>query len=467
MMTSVAARSALGAARSRVQPPPLAATAALAGLTVLTGTLAAVKPIAAVAPMIGLLVLALAFVAPVTHLTVLLVTTAVAGYQLQRNGGSHVLPSDLLLLTGLFRAGVVLIGQRLDRRRMAAGGLALALMAGVLLQLVHGVRTGNDPSYAAQEARILLGFAVLFIAMPIVADPAGRRRLARGLVVAGLLLGLWGLAQWGLGIQGGDQQGSGIRAGVDFAVSGSGQLHGGLYGYPVAVVMAATALLSGVCRTRLARLAMGSVLALNVACLFLTYERTFWVTTLAALAFVILKLGRGRRARAALISVVAGLIALGALATFSPQTATNLRERVMSLGQGTSDNSVRYRVVETNDVLQTKIAPEPLTGWGLGNFLHWGQSWEQVPPRNTWFSHNGYLWMLWKTGIVVAGLLFALLGWAVVSRAPPAGGAFMRAFKTASQAGLLLLLLASVTFPSFNAASPARTRAAYGDTVTE
>jgi hypothetical protein len=122
-----------------------------------------------------------------------------------------------------------------------------------------------------------------------------------------------------------------------------------------------------------------------------------------------------------------------------------------------------------------------LTGWGLGNFLHWGQSWEQVPPRNTWFSHNGYLWMLWKTGIVVAGLLFALLGWAVVSRAPPRGGASMRAFKTASQAALLLLLLASVTFPSFNSleitavmgtllavcfAPAGERRRTYGDTVT-
>jgi hypothetical protein len=434
--------------RPHLTPATLAGAAALAALAAAAGALAALQPLAALLPLGVVALVALAFLAPVTHLTLLIVTTAVVGYDLQRRFSGHLLPSDALLLTGLLRAGVVLFRQRIERRRMAAAVVVLAFMIAVLLQLVHGIRSGNDPSYAAAEARVLLAFGTLLIAMPIVADPLGRRRLARALVVAGLLLGLWGLAQWSLGIVGTNNANLGVRASADFAISGSGQLHGGLYGYPVAVVMSAGALLSGVWRTPMARLALGAVLATNLACLFLTYERTFWLTTIVALAFVIAKLGRGRRFRAVIASLIAALLLLGLLATAAPHDLTALRDRVLSLGQGSSDNSVRYRVVETDDLIATKIDPHPLFGSGLGDFLYWGQPWLQVRPRGTWFAHNGYLWMVWKTGIFAAALLFALLAWAVVSRAPPEGGGFMRAFRTTSQGGLLLL--SSVSFPSFN-----------------
>ena len=42
--------------------------------------------------------------------------------------------------------------------------------------------------------------------------------------------------------------------------------------------------------------------------------------------------------------------------------------------------------------------------------------------------------------LLVAGLLFALLAWAVISRGPAEGGPFMRAFRTGSQRGLVVLL---------------------------
>jgi O-antigen ligase len=439
-----------GLTRSSLNPAALAGAAGLAVLTALAGALAVLQPLAVVVPLGAIILLALAFYAPVTHLTLLLLMTAVVGYDLQKGAAGHLLPSDALLLTGLFRAAVVMVGQRIEPRRLAAAGLMLAFMAAVLLQLVHGLRAGNQPAYAEAEARYLLGFGAALVAMPIVADPLGRRRLVHGFVLVGLLLGLWGLAQWALGIQGSNNTTFGLRAGAGFAVSGKGQLHGGLYGYPVAVVMAAAALLGGACRTRATRLALGAVLATNFACLLLTYERTFWLTTIAAVGFVIAKLSRGRRLRASLATLASAVLLLGALATVAPSTLTKVTDRALSLGQGSSDASVRYRVVETNDVIALKIKPRPLFGWGLGNFLYWGQPWEQVPPRSTWFSHNGYLWMVWKTGIFAAALLFALLGWAVVTRGPPVGGPFMRTFKTASQGGLLVLLLSSVTFPSFN-----------------
>jgi O-antigen ligase len=440
----------MGLTQTRLSAATLARAAALAALAAIAGALAFVQPDAVLFPLGAVLVLALAFVAPVTHLTLLLLMTAVVGFELQRRYAGQLLPSDLFLLTGLLRACVVMLDQRIEPRRLAAAGLMLAFMFGVLLQLVHGLRAGNEPSYAAAEARILLSFGTLLVAMPIVADPLGRRRLARGLVVVGLLLGLWGLAQWSLGIKGSDNINLGVRTTADFAVSGSGQLHGGLYGYPVAVVMSAAALLSGLCRSRAARLVLLAVVATNLACLLLTYERTFWLTTIITVGFVIVKLDRGRRFRAVIGSLAAVVLLLGVLATAAPRDFAAIRDRGLSLEQGSTDTSYRWRAVETNHVIATKIDPRPLFGWGLGNFLYWGKPWLQVPPSSTWFAHNGYLWMIWKTGILVAGLLFALLAWAVVSRGPPEGGAFMRAFRTGGQAGLAVLLLSSLSFPSFN-----------------
>ena len=430
---------------------PARSSAALGvlGLAGLAGALAAVQPKVALVLVLGVALVALAFLAPVTHLMLLLFVTAVVGYALQHRLGSHLLPSDALLLTGLVRASVTLMSRRLEPRRLAAAGLMVAFAVATILQVLHGLHAGDNSSQAGDEGRALLGFAALLIAMPILDDAEGRRRLARGLVVVGLVLGLWGLGTWALGISFGENVDVGLRSSADFATSGHGQLHGGLYAYPVAVIMAATVLLAGHGGRGLRKWSIIGVLTLNLACLALTYERTFWLMTVVTLGFVVVKMGRGRRVRAAAAILGTGVVLLGVLATASPSTLGAIEDRALSLGQYTSDNSVRYRVVETRHVL-AKVKARPLFGWGLGDTIYWGQAWEQVPPRQNWFAHNGYLWVTWKVGVVVAALLFGLLAWAVASRAPPERDPRMRSFRVAAQGGLLVLLLSSITFPSFN-----------------
>jgi cytochrome b561 len=61
--------------------------------------------------------------------------------------------------------------------------------------------------------------------------------------------------------------------------------------------------------------------------------------------------------------------------------------------------------------------------------------------------------VIWKMGFFAAALLFALLGWAVISRAPPRRDTQLRALHIGAQAALLVLLLSSITFPAFNSVS--------------
>ena len=232
-----------------------------------------------------------------------------------------------------------------------------------------------------------------------------------------------------------------------FTSTGRGQVQGGLFAFPVATAIAFAVLVSGQVRAASVRLALLAVIGLNVVAMLLTYERTFWVATTLALAFVALKAGRLQRAKAVLIGFGAIVLTLATLATVAPREFTSARERLLSLGQYASDSSVRQRVVESRHVLD-QIAAHPIVGSGLGASIWWGRPWESVPPRSNTYAHNGYLWLAWKLGLPAAILLSALMLTAVLRRGPPSGGPLFHAVRNGAQAGLLVLLLAMVTFPS-------------------
>lgn len=431
----------------------LVGAAGIAALACLVGVAVGLKPGAGLA-LVGLLaVLGLAFLAPATHLTLLLFSLAIVPYGIQNSfssPGPGLLASDVLLLTGLFRAAVTLLREPLDRRRMAVLGLMLVFLAIVALQAVHGLQLGRSQSQVGYELRVLLGFAAFAIAIPIMADPQGPRRMATALMVLGLALGIWGLAQWTLGLKEIAESGVGVRAGIHFAPGGKGQLQGGLYAYPIAVVMSFAALVNLRRVGYWTRIVLVAILVTNFISLILTYERTFWVATVLGMLFVILRSSRGRRAKALVTGIVTGVVLLGALATISPGDFTAARERLFSLSQYSNDNSVRTRLVETRHVI-TQIDESPLLGSGLGATIFWGQPWNEVPPKATWYSHNGYLWVIWKLGLIGGLLLFLVMAWATFARPPPGEGRLRGVLRLGAQGALFALLVSSVTFPSFNA----------------
>ena len=427
---------------------PLAAVAAV------YGGLVAVQPLAAAGLLVALLVVVLAIAAPVTHLAILLFLTAVVPYSLNNNylglsAGPGMLLSDFFIFTGLVRAAAGLAQARLDPRRLAVLGLIAALCLWALFSAYTGFRQGRNLSDIGLELRELGGYSAAVITMAILLQPGSSTRVGRALMLLGLLLGLWGLAQWVLGFQFETAGDFGVREGVGYAPGARGQVQGGLFAFPIAVIVSASALISGELRKGPTRLVVSTILALNAISLLLTYERTFWLVTALGVGLVILRAGRARRARAVLWTAIIAIIALAALSAFSPLILQTASARLLSIGQYSTDNSLRYRVVESEHVVR-EIGEAPIVGSGLGASIWWGRPWDGVPPTTETYNHNGYLRVVWRLGVFGAALLLLPLVLAIAWRAPPDRGPTFAAIRMGAQASLLALLIASALFPVFS-----------------
>jgi hypothetical protein len=431
--------------------------AAAVATAALVGAIAGTSPAAAVAVVGGVVVLALPFVAPVTHLVLLLAATAIVPYEVQNavafgggQGSPGLLPSDVLLIGGLARMALVLPDLSLTRMQRLALGLVVLVLAVVALQFVHGVLSGGDIAAAGAEFRTLLGLSVALIALPILLEPDSRARLLAGLMVVALVLGLWGLVQWGLGISLTAGTDAGVREGVSGTTAGRGQLQGGLFSYPIAIVLAFAVLVAGDVRGWGVRVLLLAVIAVNAAGLLLTYERTFWAATLVGLLFVGMRAPRRVRAKALVAVPALALALIAAAAAIAPAEVRTAAERLASVRGGGSEATLRYRLVESRYVVD-RIEDAPLSGSGLGATIRWGRPYDDVPPSTETYSHNGYLWLAWKLGIPAAAVLIGLLALLISSPRRPSAVSRVTALVTGAQASLLGVLLVSVTFPPFNA----------------
>lgn len=431
-------------------------TAALFGWSVLFGILVAKSPSLAVG-LLGLAgVIALAFAWPTAHLVLFIAITAIVPFGIQNQygigggaGQAGLLVSDVFLLTGLAGAALSLV-RIPPRRTLLIVALALiAFLAIAALQFLRALYIGRAPSIAGAELRVLMGFGTFLVAIPVLRDPGRRRRLFVGLGLVAVALGLWGVAQWTFSIGFAAAEDAGLREGIRYTSSGRGQIQGGLYAFAPAIVIAFSVFISGAVRSALGRMLLLAVMGVNALGLLFTYERTFWVATIVGIAFVILRTSGRQRVRALVATPVAVAVFLAILATAAPDILGAARERLMSIGQYSNDNSLRYRVVESQHVIG-QIRQHPLEGNALGATIFWGRPWEGVKPNTDEYAHNGYLWLAWKLGIPAALLLLALCLRAVMRR-PPEDDPLLRAVVVGSSAALLILLLATVTFPSFSA----------------
>jgi O-antigen ligase len=430
-------------------------TVGLLGASLAFGALVAQAPQLAVG-VLGLAgVVVLAFAAPVAHLLILIGITAIVPFGIQNQYGvgggadsAGLLISDVFVLTGLAAAALALLRSPPRRSRLVLAAVALFL-AIAMFQFMRAIYIGRTPSIAGAELRVMLGFGVALMAIPILSDAARRRRLFMGLGVIAILLGLWGIAQWTFAIDFAAAEDAGLREGVRFTSSGKGQIQGGLYAFAPAIVIAFAVFISGAVESFRGRIFLLAIIGLNLLGLLFTYERTFWVATIVGLAFVVMRTSGRQRVKAIVATPIVLTVFLTLLATVAPDVLGAARERLLSIGQYSSDDSLRYRVVESEHVIG-QIREHPLLGNALGATIFWGRPWEGVKPTTDEYAHNGYLWLAWKLGIPAALLLLAILLAAVIRR-PPDGDSLRRGFSVGTSAALLVLLLASVTFPSFSA----------------
>jgi O-antigen ligase len=434
----------------------------LAGTALLIGVLAGKHPNYAVALAALGIVALLAFVAPVTHLTILLVLTTIVPYSIEGlyhvggagagNGGLQA--SDLFLLTGLLRVALVLPRLRLTRREVTVVSLVIISCAFAVFEAWQGFHAGQSVANVGAEFRALAGgFAFTLLVMTCLKDHGAHRRMLRALVLVGLALGLWGIAQWTLGVAFNSTD-FGVRAGVSLTTGGVGQLQGGLFVFPVAVTLAVAAFTSGQLTSWRERAVVATVLILNAVSLLLTFERTFWVATAVAILLVALRSGRARRVRALLSIAVCVVIGASVVAAVSPSTLQTAEQRLLSIGQYQTDPSIRSRDVESGFVI-AKIRAKPLLGWGLADTIYWGQPWTDTPPSAQSYTHVGYLWLLWREGILGGGVILALLALSCAWPGRARAGDLVTAIKMACQVSIIALLIVNLTFPLFSQGSQA------------
>jgi hypothetical protein len=429
----------------------------LSAWAVVFGVLVAGSPKVAVAAVAAVGVLALSLTTPLTVLVALLALTAVVPYEVQHSfaiGATATSPglliSDALLAAGLFRVILELPHMALDRRRAVVTAVMTCFVLVLLVQAVRGVQQGHDFSLVGNEFRNLLGFATALIAMPLLDDPRSRRRLMGWMLALGLTLGLWGIAQWALHISFGANGDFGVRQGVSLTTNGQGQLQGGMFVFPVAILLGLAALISGQIRAVSTRVALIAVVIANAVALVLTFERALWVATLVGFIVLIVRAPGRARFRAIVWTPVALGLVLIAVSWLAPGTLTTARQRLLSLGQYSTDPSVRFRVVESRHV-RDQIRARPLAGSALGATIHWGQPYNQVRPKDAAYTHLGYLWLAWKLGVPCALVLVGLMLAAALWRAPPAADPPAGALRSGCQAALVALLVIGAAFPIFNA----------------
>ncbi|MDQ4049588.1 MAG: O-antigen ligase family protein [Actinomycetota bacterium] len=435
----------------------LALAAICAGAIVL-GVVIATAPALAVAAVVGALIFLLPFRAPVAHMTLLLFVAALVPYDLQNRfglslggGATGLVLVDALVLAGLFWAMVTLPRHPLDRRTAVVVTLIVATILLALVQLVHGMRAGHELGDAGLELRGLLGLGALLMALPLLHQEGSRRRLYLGLMIVGLLLGLWGNAQWVLQLPSNISDEVGVREGVALTTSGVGQVLGGRYAFPAAIILAFAALISGQPRSRAATTVLATILVLNTVALVLTFERAFWLATAFAVMLVVVRAGYVQRARALAWGGMGVLLCASAFTAIAPGQSTTVTERLLSIGQYKSDLSVNYRVIESRHVAE-RIRRAELSGSGLGASIYWGRPAQGVPPSTETYSHNAYLWLAWKLGIPGALLVVVLIAAALARRREPRTSP-QGVLRSGAQATLLAMLLMGVTAPVFSTLS--------------
>ncbi len=191
------------------------------------------------------------------------------------------------------------------------------------------------------------------------------------------------------------------------------------------------------------------------AALVLTFARGFWIGAVVGTGVVYLLSPRTVRSRAARYALIIALVSTAGVllfgGDFSGRLLQSVGDRLVSSGKSLDDISLRARFVESQAILERSLW-SPVVGNGVGARFTFYDVLSKVTVT-TPYSHDGYLFLLFKVGIIGTGMFIVWLGWVLrlawtTSRtaAPLGFNAGMIRATAGIVVGLLLITLTSNVF---------------------
>jgi O-antigen ligase len=153
------------------------------------------------------------------------------------------------------------------------------------------------------------------------------------------------------------------------------------------------------------------VVIFSTGALISTFSRAFWLATMAMVLVLCVFLNYKQVLQFFLIVLFSTGLLLISINIFMPTQANFVQKyitkRFSSAGQGTKDISVRFRFYEAREV--TKMIKEsPIWGHGLRKKFRFYDNIAEATTES-FFVHNGYLNITYKTGIPMAFILYLSL----------------------------------------------------------
>jgi len=333
-------------------------------------------------------------------------------------GSLHL--TDILLLELLV---LVLVGFAVSRRRRRTRtpmDLPLLLFyLAALVTAVVGLSAGTEVERVRRAGRVVTYYLLFFAVTDLVRTRRQLAFLVKGMFAIAALVAAAMVVQAAIG------PAAALMPGRVEAASTFGRSSEALRILPPGQVTVYVLFVTSLCFLMLRKRDRPMVLSgsfylallLGVAIL-LTYNRTYWVSVMVSVGILLGVAQTGKRSRLLRVIgvglVAAGLAVLIAVGSGGKLNAavTAMSQRFASLFAGRElleSSSLEMRKIENGFALQ-RIREHPLLGIGLGsryrsNLLYWSNG--EDPLQG--YIHNGYLWILVKTG--VAGLVPLLWFW--------------------------------------------------------
>lgn len=264
---------------------------------------------------------------------------------------------------------------------------------------------GNATPGIIEELRPFVFFTLPLWLVMMIDSPSALRRLFWALIVGATLLAIAQIVQatTALHIIHGSR--------LEDATVGGNDVSGVIRSTVPGVYLMIFALLAVVARYLAGRqglLTVSSLCSIYAGALLFTFGRALWGATLLGLFLVAWSFGGVRLLRFVVVMAVVGMVAVGGVTVFKPETADTMYERALSVkDEGSARTSLGWRL-EENRLAWARIRQQPLVGIGLGG-VYKPFSLEADWEGESRTTHNSHVFIQLKLGAVGSVTLAWLL----------------------------------------------------------